>query len=345
MSDHGEKKDKDKNRRSALDLSGPIERLKSSRQRLPSPIIFVVMALFVWLLSGFYSIDPYEIGVVKRFGKNVRSTEPGLHYHLPYPLESVLKPEVLKIHRLEIGFSAAGIEAEPVSESDTDEAMMLTGDEKIVDLRFIVQYKIKDAKDYLFNITEPFKLIAYAAQSAMSEVVGRHKVDDALTGGKQEIQLEVMQSLQSILDNHKAGLQVMTVQLQAVHPPMQVRGAFKEVVSAREEKNKIINQAMEYANDIIPKAKGRAAQMEYQAEAYKGDRVKRAQGDSARFLSLLDEYNKAKDVTRNRLYLEAMEDVLGQAGKIVLNPDDPNIFPLLSLPGGDFPDQESPGQK
>jgi membrane protease subunit HflK len=314
------------------DLDKVFENLKRYKGRMPSFYLFIILALLVWLATGFYSVGPDEVGVVKRFGAYNRTTEPGLHYHLPAPVESVQQPKVTAIRRFEVGFRTVDEGPPARYRPVTDEALMLTGDENIIDIWFSVQYKIKDAKDFLFKVQDPEKTVRDAAESAMREVIGASKIDEALTAGKALIQQETEQTLQNILDKYESGLKVVAVKLQEVHPPQEVRAAFKDVASAREDQNKYINQAQGYANDILPKARGRAAEIVAQAEAYKGQKVRQAQGDAARFLSVMEEYQKAKDVTSKRLYLETMEKLLPAADKFVVpGKDRQSVLPILPL--------------
>jgi membrane protease subunit HflK len=305
--------------------------LKEIRKRLPRFHTMLFIIVPVWILSGIYIIAPDELGVVQRFSRFVRTAEPGPHYHLPYPFESVQKPKVTQIQRFEFGFRTVHSGPQPQFQPVLDEALVLTGDENILDLWFIVQFKIQNVTDYLFNVAELRKTIRNAAESTMREVMGRNKIDDAMTTGRLEIQNGVQKMLQEILDSYACGVQVMNIQLQAVQPPEQVRDAFKEVISAREEKNTAVYEAESYSSDILPTAKGVAVQMEREAEAYREEKIKQAQGDAARFTALLTEYRKAKDVTRKRLYLETMENIVSKAHKLIIDSDKQRILPLLPL--------------
>ena len=312
------------------DLDKVFENVKKFKGRLPSSYILIGIIVLIWLASGIYIVAPDEVGVIQRFGAYTRTTTPGPHYHLPYPVETVAKPKLTQIRRFEIGFrtGASGSQYREVP----DEALMLTGDENIIDIRFIVQYRINDPIKFLFRIDNPTAAIQSAAEAAMREVIGRNEIDEALTGGKFEIQQDAEKTLQQIMDRYDSGLTVVAVQLQGVHPPKQVIDAFKDVASAREDQNRFINEAEGYANDILPEAKGRAAEQVNQAEAYKGEKIKRAQGEAARFDSQRGEYQKAKDVTRKRLYLEAMEQVLGRGRKFIMGPGSRGqVAPLLPL--------------
>jgi membrane protease subunit HflK len=315
------------------DFDKVVDNLKQFRGRLPSGYILVAVIVVIWLLSGIFIVAPDEVGVVKRFGAYNRTTESGPHYHLPYPIESVLRPKVTQIQRFEIGFRTVNPGPPPQYRSVTDESLMLTGDENIVDVQFIVQFKIRNATNFLFKVEDPAKTVKDATEAAMREVIGENKVDEVLTAGKFKIQNDTATKLQEILDIYESGFEIVGVQLNEVHPPQEVRAAFKDVASAREDQNRFINEAEGYANDIIPKAKGRAAQLVRQAEAFREEKIKRAQGEASRFLSVLAEYRKAKDVTRKRLYLETMEQIVAKANKFLLDPEKQSVLPLLPLRG------------
>jgi modulator of FtsH protease HflK len=309
-----------------IDLSEKLrERLGEARTRGPrfGPWIPLAIGVAVWLLSGIYIVAPDQRGVVLRFGKVVAETDPGPHYHLPWPIERVLRPSVTAIRKEELGFRTIEV-GPPARYQDVDaEALMLTGDENIVKLEFIVQYKVRaDATgvtDFLFNARDPDGAVRAAAEAAMREVIGRTAIDEVLTEGKQNVQVEAQRVLQSILDLYGAGLEVVTVKLQDVGPPDQVSDAFKDVISAQQDKERLINEARGYANDVVPRARGQAAQIVNEAEAYRETKVREATGTAQRFTALQEEYAKAKDVTRRRLYLETMESILPGAQKIVMD--------------------------
>ncbi len=293
------------------------------------PIIAVVLIL--WLLTGIYSVGPDEVGVVRTFGKVTRVAQPGLHYHLPFPMEEVDTPKVTEVKRTEIGFRHIGKQQFRKVES---ESLMLTGDENIVDAEMIVQYKIKDAEKYLFNFIGPELTMREASESALRTVIGQHSIDEALTTGKFQIQEETKELIQQIVDKYETGILIVAVQLQSVSPPREVAPSFKDVASAKEDKNRKINQAQGYRNDVIPKARGEAQAMLRESEGFKEARVKRAEGDVAKFRAMLVEYRKAKDVTRKRLYLEAMEEILPGVKKyIVPSGEDGNLLNFLNLSG------------
>jgi membrane protease subunit HflK len=292
------------------------------------------IALVLWLLTGIYVVGPDEVGVVQTFGKYSRASQSGLNYHFPYPIETVKTPKVTEVKRIEIGFRSVGKNQYQTVER---ESLMLTGDENIVDAEMIVQYKIKDPEAYSFNFIKPELTVREASEASLRTVVGRHNIDEALTSGKFMIQEETKELVQSILDKYKTGILVVAVQLQDVSPPQQVIAAFKDVASAKEDKNKMVNQAEGYRNDIIPKARGEAQSMIREAEGYKKARIARAEGDVAKFSAVLKEYRKAKGVTETRMYLETMEEILPKIQKIII-PDakSGNLINLLNLkPQGD----------
>ncbi len=287
------------------------------------------IGLVFWLLTGTYVVGPDEVGVVQTFGKHTSITQSGLNYHWPYPIETVQTPKVTEVKRVEIGFRTMGNNQYRAIEK---ESLMLTGDENIVDAELIVQYKIKDAASYLFNFVKPVLTVREAAEASLRTVIGKHKIDEALTSGKFLIQEETKDLLQSILDKYGSGILVVAVQLQDVSPPKQVRAAFKDVASAKEDKNRMINQAEGYRNDIIPKARGEAQAMISEAEGFREARVSRAEGEVARFNAMLVEYKKAKVVTRTRLYLETMEEILPNINKYIIpGGDGGNLLNLLNL--------------
>ena len=292
------------------------------------------LALVLWLLTGIYVVGPDEVGVVQTFGKYSRAGQSGLNYHFPYPIETVKTPKVTEVKRIEIGFRSVGKNQYKTVEL---ESLMLTGDENIVDAEMIVQYKIKDPRAYSFNFVQPELTVREASEASLRTVVGRHNIDEALTSGKFMIQEETKELVQSILDKYNTGILVVAVQLQDVSPPQQVIAAFKDVASAKEDKNKMINQAEGYRNDLIPKARGEAQAMIREAEGYKKARIARAEGDVAKFSAVLKEYRKAKGVTETRMYLETMEEILPKIEKIII-PDakSGNLINLLNLkPKGD----------
>jgi membrane protease subunit HflK len=292
----------------------------------------LVGLIVLWLATGVYVVGPDEVGVVRTFGKFTRVVQSGLNWKFPAPIETVDTPKVTEVKRIEIGFRTLKNGQYRTVEK---ESLMLTGDENIVDAEMIVQYKIKDPVAYLFRIVGPELTVREAAEASLRTVVGRNKIDETLTTGKFTIQEETKNQLQSILDNYNSGIHVVAVQLQDVSPPKEVIGAFKDVASAKEDKNRMINQAEGYRNDVIPKARGEAEAMIRDAEGFKESRVKRAEGDATKFTTVLKEYRKAKSITEKRLYLETMEKVLPDIEKIIVpDKDSGNMLNLLNLNTG-----------
>ncbi len=302
-----------------------------------SLIAILVIVLLVWLASGIYIVNPDEEGVVLRFGKYNRSTGPGPHYALPIPIETVYKPRVTQVMRSEIGYRNVGQTTtfqQGRVRTMPQEASMLTGDENVVNVQFSVQYKIKDAVQYLFHVADPTAMVHNAAEAAMREVIGNNLIDAAITDGKLQIQSDATQLLQVILDRYGAGIQVLAVQLQDVHPPQEVVEAFKDVASAREDKSRIINEAEAYRNALLPTARGQASAIRNEAEAYSATRVQTAEGAASRFNVLRVEYEKAPEVTRQRLYYETMEEILQKADEKVIMDGQAaqRALPYLPLP-------------
>jgi len=274
------------------------------------------IAVLLWLASGIYKVSADEQAVVLRFGQHVATKGPGLNWHMPYPIETIEKLPVTRVQRLEIGFRRF---PDGTVRKRPHESLMLTKDENIVDISFIVQYKIRDVSDYLFNLDNPVKTVRDAAESAIREVIGRTMIDDVLTTKKAEVEVETQQLIQSILDGYKAGISIATMKLQDVQPPERVIKEFKDVASAREDRERAKNEAQAYANSIIPNARGEAKKMVLDAEAYRAEVVDRAKGEADRFANLLKAYREAPAVTRKRLYLETMQDVLATADKIIVD--------------------------
>ncbi|MDR2456858.1 MAG: FtsH protease activity modulator HflK, partial [Deltaproteobacteria bacterium] len=297
---------------------------------LPLPII-----LAVWLLSGFFTVEPYERGLIKRFGQYSASVEEGLRYHLPWPIETVTKVNYTQTRQFEVGGGRGGA-------SGLDEATMLTNDENIVNVQFVVQYKVDDPVAYAFHIYDPDKTIRDAAISAMREVIGRNTIYGALTDQRASIQEDTRETLQGMMVKYDTGLMVNNVELQDVHVPADVIQAFKDVTSAREDSERFINEARGYRNNKLPEAEAKAYAVIAQAQAYKAERVNIAQGDAARFTALLIEYRKAPEVTRQRLILETMDKVLPGVDKYLIGGQSgQGVLPLLGL-NNPLPRLESP---
>ena len=279
-------------------------------------LLLVVGAWFV--LSAFYVVGPDEEGVIRRFGKWVRTEPSGLHFKFPYPIEKIDLPKVTQVQEISVG-------------RILKEAKMLTGDENILLVEVRVQYKIKDAAQYLFNVRNVEETIKDATESALRQTIGSHPIDDPLTEKKAEIMDEIQLLLQEMLDDYECGIDIRQVQLQDVNPPQEVDFAFKDVQSAKEEKEQLINEALGYQNDVIPKARGGAEKLIREAEAYREERIKRAEGDASKFRSVLAEYRKAKNVTEKRLYLETMEQILPGIEKVILDEKAGNLLNILPL--------------
>lgn len=293
----------------------------------PGPGILAIVIIVAWAASGFFIVKPSEQAVVKRFGNIVKVVGAGPNYHLPYPIDSVDKAEVTKVHRLEIGFrtTRSGVKSLP------QESLMLTGDENIVSIDMSVQYKIADISKYLYNVHDVEGTILDVAESAIREVAGREKIDDILTVGKNRIQTETQKEIQNILNGYGAGIRITAVQLQDVEPPTDVVNAFKDVASAREDKNRFINEAEAYQNEIIPRARAEAETVLQQAEAYQQEKVARALGETDRFEAVLKSYRAAPSVTKKRLYLETMENILAASDKKIFDSNIKQINPVMGL--------------
>lgn len=292
--------------------------------------------LIIILVSTFYSIGPEEVGVIKRWGRYTRTTEPGLHVKLPFA-ESVTKVKVKHIFKEEFGFRTlkAAVKTIYAPGRFEEENLMLTGDLNVAVVEWIVQYKIEDPIDYLFKVKDVEDTIRDISESAMRQIVGDRSVDEVLTVGRIEVGLKMQKKLQQILDTYQTGVQITTVKLKDVNPPDAVKSSFNEVNVAKQDKETTINQAEQEYNRVIPKAKGEAEKTISEAEGYAVNRVNRAQGDATKFLAVWKEYNKAKDVTRRRLYLETLEEILPKIGrKYIIDSEQKGILPLLSLSEG-----------
>jgi modulator of FtsH protease HflK len=297
--------------------------------------LLALAAFALWGFSGFFRVEQEELGVVLRFGKDVREVQPGLNYHLPYPIETVLTPKALRVNKIDIGMRQIEDGRRSSSREVPEESLMLTGDENIVDVDFAVLWKVKPAGvgDYLFNIQNPEGTVKAVAESAMREVIGRADVDPILTGARQVTETAVQDLMQKTLDHYGAGIDINQVQLQKVDPPKQVIDAFRDVQAARIDLDRSVNEAQTYANQVIPRARGNVARITQAAEAYKQQTVAQATGQTSRFLKIYEQYKKAPDVTRERMYLETMERVLGGADKIIMDssPGGQGVVPYLPL--------------
>ncbi|MEX0841354.1 MAG: FtsH protease activity modulator HflK [Xanthobacteraceae bacterium] len=297
--------------------------------------IIAAVALMVWGLSGFFRVEPDELGVVLRFGKQVREVQPGLNYHLPYPIEIAITPKALRVNKIDIGMRIPDDTRRTVTaiRDVPEESLMLTGDENIIDVDFSVLWRVKPGGvgDYLFNIQNPEGTVKAVAESAMREVVGRSTIQPLLTGARQVTETAVQDLMQRTLDHYGAGVLVQQVQLQKVDPPAQVIDAFRDVQAARADEERAQNEAQTYANRVIPEARGQVAQILQAAEAYRAQTVAEATGQTARFVKIYDEYRKAPQVTRERMYLETMERLFGGTDKIIIDGQGSGVVPYLPL--------------
>lgn len=309
--------------------------LKNIRHRFSPLRLFGAAAAVVsliWLLSGVYIVDQGNRGVVTRFGAYRETTMPGPHWHLPQPIEDVAVVNIEKQRFIEVGYRSAATSLK--SASVLPEALMLTKDENIISLRLAVQYQIKSAKDYLFNVKDNESTLKQITESVQRSVIGRNDMDFILTEGRSQIVSDIKEEIQLALDLFATGLRVTSVNLQDAQPPEEVQAAFEDAIRAREDKQRLINEAQAYANEIIPKARGAAARIVQEAEAYEAQLVARAQGESERFEQLLTEYEKAPGITRKRMYLESKEKFFSQTNKVLVNTDNGNnmfYMPLNSL--------------
>ena len=291
--------------------------------------LVLVLVAIVWLASGFYIVDAGKRGVVLRFGAYTEATMPGPHWHIPYPVEQVKIVDVEQRRFVEIGYrSAGGGQAAVVVPR---EALMLTKDENIVNVQIAVQYQVSDPRQYLFNVRDPDAVLKQTAESAIREVIGQSQMDFVLKEGRAEVVSKTKALMQRVLDQYEAGLLVSDVNLQDAQPPEEVQGAFSDAIKAREDKERLKNEAETYANEVVPKARGAAARQLQEAEAYKASLVAKAEGETSRFLALLKEYKKAPEVTRKRLYMEAIESVLGNANKVIIDSGDASNIMYLPL--------------
>ena len=286
--------------------------------------LLAIVVVGLWIASGFYVVDQSEQGVELRFGKFQEVKPAGLRWHMPYPIELVEIVNVQQVRTVEVGYRTR--EGGTTRDGATQlvlvprEALMLTADENIIDIQFAVQYNIRDPRDLLFKVSEPAdQVVRQATESAVREIVGRSSMDFVITGGRAEIAFETRELLQTILDRYETGITVRAVEMQNAQPPAEVKDAFDDAVRAREDEERLKNEAEAYANDVIPKSRGAAARIVQEAEAYKESVIATSQGEASRFLQVLEEYNLAPGVTRDRLYLEAMEEVLSRSTKLMVD--------------------------
>jgi len=311
------------------------ERMNSFNKWIwPFMIVFLV-AFFA--RTSFYSVDQGEVGIIRRFGKYLNTTKPGLHWKMPFNIDQLNKVRIERVFKEEFGFRTlqAGVNTKYSTKKYDDEALMLTGDLNVLDVSWIVHFKIKDPVHLLFNVRNPIETVRDMSESAMRQVIGNYSVNEAITTHKNEINHAVRDILQGSLDEYKTGIQVDKIELQEVLPPLIVKASFNAVNEAEQEREKVINESWEAYNKVIPKARGQAEKTIRESEGYALARVANAQGDATKFLDTWNAYKNAKEVTRRRLYLEMIEEVIPKAGKIfVFEPEANNILPLLNLSGG-----------
>ena len=322
-------------------FKNPEDFLKDARKKLQNfkgavPLAVGGFIILIALFNSFYSVGPDEVGVIRRFGKYIRTTNPGLHLKMPF-IEKVNKVKVRYIFKEEFGFRTTrpGVVSQYSSGSYFDESLMLTGDLNVLVVEWIVQFKVKDPVKLLFNIRKPQETIRNISEAVMRQVVGDNTVNEVLTTRRVEINQEVQDKLQEILDSYNSGIQIVTVKLQNVNPPDAVKPSFNEVNEAKQEKEKVINQAYEKYNKIIPRARGEAEKTIKEAEGYSLNRINRSKGDAAKFIATWEAYKSSKDVTRKRLYLEAMNEIFPRAGKkFIVDSEQQGILPLINLSEG-----------
>jgi len=295
-------------------------------------IILVLIACAIWFSSGIYLVDTDEQGVVMRFGKFDRITEPGLNYHLPYPLESVETPKVTTIRKIEIGIRSDDVASRAQNSFIPQESLMLTGDENIVDIKFDVQWRVVNAQSFVFNVRDPEATVKMVAESAMREIIGKSKIASALAEGRFAIGRDTKTLIQQTLDNYGAGIEIVSLNMLPVDPPAEVIDAFRDVQSARADQERSRNEALSYRNDIVPKSRGQAEKILQDAQAYEKQIVARSEGEASRFKAIYEQYAKAKNITRKRMYLETMEQVLTGMSKLVIDQKSSNgVVPYLPL--------------
>lgn len=292
-------------------------------------LLAIGIIALIWLASGFYTVDEGNNGVETRFGKYIATTQSGLNWHLPAPIEQVAIVNVKQQRFIEVGYRSAG--SEQLTGSVPKEALMLTKDENYVDVRLAVQYQVKDAKDFLFNVVNPAATLKQVTESAQRGVIGSSDMDFVLTEGRSEIVTQIKQDIQEIMDNYQSGIQITSVNLQDAQPPEQVQNAFADAIKAREDQQRLINEAQAYSNDVVPRARGAAARQIQEAEGYKEQVIAQAIGETSRFSKLFVEYSKAPEITRKRLYLESIESVLSGTDTIMVDVKGGNNIMYLPL--------------
>ena len=324
--------DNDNNANPWADNDVTTPKIKKFTPKKPSELEFrwwwvVGVLVLLWLASGLYQVQPNEEGVVLRFGAYSETTTPGLHYHLPYPIENVIKVNITQERSINLGVQ----EPQNISANTFTESHMLTGDENIVDINLTIVWRVENAKDYVFNMQNPDQTVRVAAQSVLREIVGQSQMMPIISGDRGKVEDETKEELQKVLNEFGAGIRIVRVKLQKADPPKQVVDAFNEVQRAKADMERFKNEAEAYRNEILPKSRGEAAQRLQNAEAYRQAVVNKAQGEADRFLSVYNAYKEGKDVTIKRLYLEAMEKVLGNSDKVIIDSGKSGVVPYLPL--------------
>ncbi len=308
------------------------EMLRQTRDRARRLQRFIVLgaiiAVVLWVGSGVYIVDPAEQGVVLQFGRHVNTSEPGVNYHLPWPIQNVVIVDIANVRRAEIGFRTIE-DQEP--RRVLEEALMLTADENIVEVGLLVQYRVKDAPAFVFNVNDPEAVLHTTTEVALRSAVGKMPIDGVITERRAEVQENTRSYLQELMDEYNAGIIITDVRLQVADAPDQVRDAFHEVVRAREDRERKVNEAQAYREDVVPRARGEAKRLLEQAQAYREERVRSARGESERFLSILEEYRRAPEVTRERMYIEAVEIAMARVEKVLIAQSDSSVLPFLPL--------------
>jgi membrane protease subunit HflK len=310
------------------------------QDQLPVTTIVLVIAL-IWAATGFYIVDQGSRGVVLRFGKNTEVTMPGPRWHIPFPVESVEVVNLEQVRTLEVGYRSSGNSV--ARSKELRESLMLTDDENIIDLQFAVQYNLKSAENFLFNNRSADASVRGAAESAIREIVGKSKMDFALYEGREEIAVKAKKLMQEILDRYDTGINVTSVTMQNAQPPEQVQASFDDAVKAKQDLERQKNEGQAYANDIIPKAKGAASRLTSEAQGYRVKVENEAKGNASRFEQILTQYNRAPEVMRDRIYIEAQEQILSNISKVIV--DQKNSNSLLYLPLDKLIQQTSPSSK
>ncbi len=313
---------------------------KTPQDQLPLTTIVLIIAL-IWAATGFYIVDQGSRGVVLRFGKNTEVTMPGPRWHIPFPVESVEVVNLEQVRTLEVGYRSSGNSV--ARSKELRESLMLTDDENIIDLQFAVQYNLKSAENFLFNNRSADASVRGAAESAIREIVGKSKMDFALYEGREEIAVKAKKLMQEILDRYDTGINVTSVTMQNAQPPEQVQASFDDAVKAKQDLERQKNEGQAYANDIIPKAKGAASRLTSEAQGYRVKVESEAKGNASRFEQILTQYNRAPEVMRDRIYIEAQEQILSNISKVIV--DQKNSNSLLYLPIDKLIQQTSPGSK